>query len=236
MSAKGTVYLVPNLLGVVAPEDVLPKRTLDVARSIAHWLVETPKPARAFLKSIGAQRPIAELSIVSMSEASAPPIEAMLAPARDGHAVGILSDAGCPGIADPGAPVVAAAHAAGLRVVPLVGPSSLLLALMAAGMNGQRFAFHGYLPVRPDAREAALRRLEAESRAALCTQLFIETPYRNAALLATIVNTLAPATRLCVAADLTLPTESVATREVREWRRVDAQRYAKRPAIFVLSA
>ena len=236
MKPRGSVYLVPNLLGVVPPEDVLPKRTLDVARSIEHWLVETPKPARAFIKSIGAQRPIAQMSIVSMSEAGALPIETMLAPAREGHDVGILSDAGCPGVADPGAPVVAGAHAAGLRVVPLVGPSSLLLALMAAGMNGQRFAFHGYLPVRPDEREAALRRLEAASRAAQCTQLFIETPYRNAALLATIVQTLAPSTRLCVAADLTLPTESVATREVRDWRRVDASRYAKRPAIFVVSA
>jgi len=235
MTARGVVYLVPNLLGVVPPEDVLPKRTLDVARSLEHWLVETPKPARAFIKSVGSARPIAALSIASMSEVSTS-IDALLAPARGGHDVGILSDAGCPGIADPGAQVVAAAHAAGLRVVPLVGPSSLLLALMAAGMNGQRFAFHGYLPVRADARDAALRRLEAESRAAHCTQLFIETPYRNAALLEAIVQTLAPATRVCVAADVTLPTESIETRSARDWRRVDAQRYAKRPAIFLLEA
>jgi 16S rRNA (cytidine1402-2'-O)-methyltransferase len=236
LSVRGAVYLVPNLLGVIPAEDVLPMRTLDVARSIEHWLVETPKPARAFLKSIGPRRPLAQMSIVSIVEGNAPSIEAMLAPAREGHDVGILSDAGCPGIADPGAQVVAAAHAEELRVVPLVGPSSLLLALMAAGMNGQRFAFHGYLPVRPDEREAALRRLETESRATQCTQLFIETPYRNAALLAAILLTLAPSTRLCVAADLTLPTESVSTRSVRDWRRVDAQRYAKRPAIFLFSA
>ena len=236
MTAHGTVYLVPNLLGVVPPDDVLHRRTLEVARTIGHWLVETPKPARAFLKSIGPRVPIAQMSMVSIVESNAPSLEAMLAPASEGHDIGILSDAGCPGIADPGARVVAAAHMADIRVVPLVGPSSLVLALMAAGMNGQRFAFHGYLPVRPDEREAALRRLESESRAAQCTQLFIETPYRNAALLASIVQTLAPSTRLCVAADLTLPTETVATRDVREWRRVDAQTYAKRPAIFLIDA
>ena len=236
MTAHGTVYLVPNLLGVVPPDDVLPRRTLEVARTIGHWLVETPKPARAFLKSIGPRVAIAQMSMVSIVESNAPSLEAMLAPASEGHDIGILSDAGCPGIADPGARVVAAAHMADIRVVPLVGPSSLVLALMAAGMNGQRFAFHGYLPVRPDEREAALKRLESESRAAQCTQLFIETPYRNAALLASIVQTLAPSTRLCVAADLTLPTETVATRDVREWRRVDAQTYAKRPAIFLIDA
>jgi 16S rRNA (cytidine1402-2'-O)-methyltransferase len=153
-----------------------------------------------------------------------------------GEDLGVLSDAGCPGVADPGAIVVAAAHAHDLRVVPLVGPSSLLLALMAAGLNGQRFAFHGYLPVKPDERAAALRRLEAESRAQRCAQMFIETPYRNVALLATVVQSLAPATRLCVTVDLTLPTESVATRTVREWRAIDVATYAKRPAIFLIEA
>ena len=236
MSSRGTLYLVPNLLGVVAPDDVLPRRTLAVARAIEHWLVETPKPARAFLKSIAPQRPIAQMSIVSLSQPNAPAFDAMLAPLHDGHDVGILSDAGCPGIADPGSQVVAAAHRSGVRVVPLVGPSSLLLALMAAGMNGQRFAFHGYLPVRPDQREAALRRLESESRSSHCTQLFIETPYRNAALLATMMQTLAPTTRVCVAADLTLPSESVETRDARDWARVDPTIYARRPAIFLISA
>jgi len=235
MAARGTVYLVPNLLGVVAPEDVLPRRTIAVARTIEHWLVETPKPARAFLKSIGSPRPIAQLSIASMSE-GATSVEALLAPAWEGHDIGILSDAGCPGIADPGAQIVACAHAAGLRIVPLVGPSSLLLALMASGMNGQRFAFHGYLPVKPEARDPALRRLEIDSRTAQCTQLFIETPYRNATLLHAIVDTLSPTTRLCLAVDLTLPTESIVSRAVSEWRGVDAQRYAKRPAIFLLDA
>jgi 16S rRNA (cytidine1402-2'-O)-methyltransferase len=233
----GRIYLVPNLLGVVPPADVLPTRTIEIARALANWLVETPKPARAFLKSLAPDRPIAALSITPIGDAlDARSADALLAPALRGEDVGVLSDAGCPGVADPGALVVAAAHARGLRVAPLVGPSSLLLALMASGMDGQRFAFHGYLPTKPDDRAAALRRLEAESRAQRCTQLFIETPYRNVAMLATLVQALAPATRVCVAVELTLPTESVTTRPVHEWRGVDFATYAKRPAIFLLEA
>ncbi len=148
--------------------------------------------------------------------------------------MGLLSDAGCPGIADPGALLVAQAHRDGIAVVPLVGPSSIVLALMASGMNGQGFAFHGYLPVKPDARADAMRRLEADSRRTGFAQLFIETPYRNPVLLTALIATLAPATRLCVAADLTLATESVVSQTIREWRAADVARYAKRPAIFVL--
>jgi 16S rRNA (cytidine1402-2'-O)-methyltransferase len=233
----GTLYLVPNLLGAAPPDDVLPSRTLAVARALAHWIVETPKPARAFLKSIAPERPIAGLAIAEIGEhPDSGRLRALLAPARAGHDVGVLSDAGCPGVADPGALLVAAAHAQGLRVVPLVGPSSLLLALMASGMNGQRFAFHGYLPAKPEARAAAVRALEVESRSLGVTQLFIETPYRNVAMLETLVATLAPGTRLCVAADLTLPTESVATRPARDWRGRDLAAYARRPAIFLIEA
>jgi len=236
MSA-GRLYLVPNLLGVVPPEDVLPLRTIRIARSLVHWVVETPKPARAFLKMLMTERPIPQLSITTMVDAlDAQSADALLTPALRGEDVGLLSDAGCPGIADPGAIIVRAAHARNIRVVPLVGPSSLLLALMAAGMNGQRFAFSGYLPAKPDERAAALRRLEAESRAQHCTQLFIETPYRNVAMLGTIAQVLAPATRVCVAVDLTLPTEDVATRRISEWRAIDFAPYAKRPAIFLLEA
>ena len=233
----GRIFLVPNLLGVVTPADVLPMRTIEVARTLAHWVVETPKPARAFLKSLDSRRPVAELSIQAIGESpDASAIGRLLAPALEGHDLGVLSDAGCPGIADPGAMLVAEAHVRGMTVVPLVGPSSVLLALMAAGMNGQRFTFHGYLPVKPDQRAVALRKLEAESRAQRCTQLFIETPYRNVTMLASIVATLAPATRVCVAADLTLPTESVVTRPAKAWRAQDLGGYAKRPAIFLLEA
>ena len=160
----GRLFIVPNLLGVVAPEAVLPERTIVVARALAHYVVENAKPARAFLKSLGPKLPLREIEIVELGES---PLRErcaeLLAPARSGDDMGLLSDAGCPGIADPGALLVAQAHRDGIAVVPLVGPSSILLALMASGMNGQGFAFHGYLPVKPDARAEALRRLEADS-------------------------------------------------------------------------
>lgn len=236
MSA-GALFVVPSLLGVVPPGNVLPVRTIEVARALEHWVVETPKPARAFLKSLAPSRPIAALSIRALGEApDAKSVAALLEPALEGHDLGLLSDAGCPGVADPGAALVAGAHTRGIRVVPLVGPSSLLLALMAAGLEGQRFAFHGYLPTAADARAVALRKLEGASRAQRATQLFIETPYRNVAMLATLVEALGPATRLCVAVDLTLPSESVLTRPVRDWRGRSFAGYAKRPAIFLINA
>jgi 16S rRNA (cytidine1402-2'-O)-methyltransferase len=236
-AVHGRLLLVPNLLGAVIPTAVLPSRTIDAARGVAHWVVETPKAARAFLKSLEMPRPIAELSIDALGDSPTPAqARALLAPVRAGHDVGLLSDAGCPGVADPGAILVAEAHAEGIVVVPLVGPSSIVLALMAAGMNGQRFAFHGYLPVPPDARAAALRQLESDSRAHRCTQIFIETPYRNVAMIGTLRDTLRPATRLAVACDLTLPTESVVSQPVSAWRGRDLSAYAKRPAIFLLQA
>jgi 16S rRNA (cytidine1402-2'-O)-methyltransferase len=234
---RGTLYLVPNLLGAVPPADVLPERTIAIARRIAHWIVETPKPARAFLRTLGIERPIAALDLQTLGDAPSPmELDRMLAPARDGEDVGMLSDAGCPAVADPGALLVAAAHAGGIRVVPLVGPSSLLLALMASGLNGQRFSFHGYLPAAAGERASALKRLEARSHAHRSAELFIETPYRTIAMLETIVESLEPVTRVCIAADVTLPTESVTTLPVSRWRAIDAARYAKRPAIFILQA
>jgi len=233
----GVVYVVPNLLGVVPPSHALPQRTIDVARSLVHWIVETPKPARAFLKALHVATPIASLDLRTFPTApGAANLATLLAPAREGRDIGLLTDAGCPGVADPGATVVAAAHGAGIRVVPLVGPSAILLALMASGMNGQSFAFHGYLPVKPDARTKALRALEADSRTHRRAELFIETPYRNVAMLAAIVQALNPATLLCVAVDLTLPSETIERRDVAAWRDHDIARFAKRPALFVMQA
>jgi len=233
----GSVFLVPNLLGAVEPAAVLPAHTLHVAQALTHWVVETPKAARAFLKTIGVAGPIAALDMKPLPEAPSPAeLDALLAPAVAGNDLGVLSDAGCPGVADPGAVLVAAAHARGLRVVPLVGPSAVLLALMAAGMNGQRFAFHGYLPVKPDARARGLERLEQASRTEACTQVFIETPYRNPAMIAACAATLQPATLLCVAADLTLATETIERRTAAQWRREDATRFDRRPALFLLQA
>jgi len=233
----GTLYLVPNLLGLVPPENVLPARTIAVARGLGFFILENAKPARAFLKSLGPTRPLREIAISEIGvEPSAARCALLLAPARAGHDTGIMSDAGCPGIADPGALVVAAAHRERIAVVPLVGPSSVLLALMASGMNGQGFTFHGYLPVKAPARAEALRTLEAESRRTGHAQLFIETPYRNGPLLASIVETCRPSTRLCVAADLTLASESVESRAVGDWKGRDFAGYAKRPAMYVLQS
>jgi 16S rRNA (cytidine1402-2'-O)-methyltransferase len=234
---RGRLVLVPNLLGLVQPEKVLPAHTMTVARGLAHYIVENAKPARAFLQSLSPTLPIRQIDIVELGDAPTPQrCGELLAPARAGHDLGLLSDAGCPGIADPGALVVAQAHREGIEVAPLVGPSSVVLALMASGMNGQGFTFHGYLPVKAEPRNAAIRRLEAESRRTGHAQIFIETPYRNAALLAALAASCEPATRLCVAADLTMATESVVSQTIRAWRHADVARYAKRPAIFVLQA
>jgi 16S rRNA (cytidine1402-2'-O)-methyltransferase len=234
---RGTLYLVPNLLGAIPPADVLPAHTIAIARGLRHWVVETPKAARAFLKSLAPPHPIAELDIRPLpGNASGATLSALLAATEVGEDIGLLSDAGCPGVADPGAALVAAAHAAGVRVVPLVGPSSLLLALMASGMNGQSFAFHGYLPVAAGERAAALRRLEDESRTLQRAQLFIETPYRNEAMVKAIGETLRPETLVCIAVDLTLPGETIERRTAAAWKREDPARFAKRPALFVLDA
>lgn len=233
----GTLYLVPNLLGVVPPEEVLPAKTIAIARRLDHFIVENAKPARAFLKSLEPARPVREIAIVELGiEPPAARLAELLAPARAGHDMGLVSDAGCPAIADPGARLVAAAHEAGIPVVPLVGPSSVLLALMASGMNGQGFTFHGYLPVKPPARVLALQGIEAASLRTGHAQLFIETPYRNEAMLASIVEACRASTRLCVAADLTLASESVESRAIGDWKRSAFARYVKRPAMFVLQA
>lgn len=235
---SGTLYLVPNLLGAVAPATVLPAHTIDVACRLVHWVVETPKAARAFLKSLDVPRPIAEFDVLPLAAPSngGEDVEKALATLRAGHDVGLLSDAGCPGVADPGAALVAAAHEHEVRVVPLVGPSAILLALMASGMNGQQFCFHGYLPAKPDARLNALRGVEQQSRTHRRTELFIETPYRNAALLQAMAQALGARTRVCVAADLTLATQTIECKAAADWRGDDGRRFERRPAIFLLQA
>ena len=231
----GTLYLVPNLLGIVAPEAVLPQRTLDVARALRRFVVENAKPTRAFLKGLALDVPLASLAIDEIPrESDRTALEALLAPAMAGEDIGVVSDAGCPGIADPGGALVATAHRLGIRVVPLVGPSAILLALMAAGCNGQSFAFHGYLPVDAAARIARIAELEAAIARTGATQLFIETPYRNEAMLGTLLAHCRAETQLCVAADLTLPNETIVSAPVRAWKARPVGGWAKRPALFLL--
>ncbi|HXF65601.1 MAG TPA: SAM-dependent methyltransferase [Burkholderiales bacterium] len=228
---KGTLYLVPVALDAEAAA-VLPQATLEVVRSLRTFIVENAKSARRFLKAVGHPGPLQALGFHRLDEHVKPEdLERLLALLLGGEDCGLMSEAGCPAVADPGADLVLRAHRAGVRVVPLVGPSSLLLALMASGLDGQRFAFHGYLPADRTGRERALRALEA--RAAEATQIFIETPYRNAALLAALLQVCRPDTLLAIAADLTRPTEFIATRTVAEWRK-NPPRLERRPAVFLL--
>jgi 16S rRNA (cytidine1402-2'-O)-methyltransferase len=233
--SPGRLYLLPNLLGVVPPESVLPQRTLDVARALRHFVVETPKAARQFLKMLETNHPLQALRLSELNEHTpSDRVDALLAPVIEGEDVGLLSDAGCPGVADPGAALVAAAHRAGVPVVPLVGPSAVLLALMASGMNGQAFAFHGYLPAKPPARAAALESLDHAVARTGATQLFIETPYRNDAMVEAVLETCSLPIRFCVAADLTLPSELIVSRPIAAWRKETRPTLAKRPAMFLL--
>ena len=233
--SPGRLYLVPNLLGVVPPKEVLPERTMTIARGLEHFVVETPKAARQFIISLRSERPIQLIDFATLDvDTPADEVPALLRPAIDGEDLGLLSDAGCPGVADPGALLVAAAHRAGVRVVPLVGPSAILLALMAAGMNGQQFAFHGYLPVPAEARVKALKTLDDAVARSGATQIYIETPYRNDAMLAATLAACRASTELCVASDLTLPTEQVIRRSITDWRRAERVEFNRRPAIFLL--
>ncbi|MCC6610096.1 MAG: SAM-dependent methyltransferase [Burkholderiales bacterium] len=223
------------MLGAGKPDHVLPAGVIARVRTLRYFVAERPRAARAFLKAIGLPCPLTEVRIATLDEHTPPErLPALLAPLAQASG-GLLSEAGAPAVADPGAALVRLAHAHGVRVAPLVGPSAVLLALMAAGLEGQRFAFHGYLPVAERALVQRLRELEAASRRRAETQLFIETPYRNDRLLAALLGTCAPETLLCVATDLTLATESVATRDIAAWRR-DAPRIGKRPTVFLLLA
>ena len=235
--ASGRLFLVPCWISPETPsETVLPTPVIALVRRLDTFIVENAKSARAFIAACGHPRPLRELSMAELNEHTAEAaIAQLLAPLREGKDVGLLSEAGVPAVADPGARLVAAAHAEGIRVMPLVGPSSLLLALMASGLEGQRFRFHGYLPAQSAARRERLAELERQSAAANETQLFIETPYRNDALLADIIATCRPDTRLCVAADLTGPEETIRTQDVAAWR-VKPALLGKRPAVFLLLA
>lgn len=233
----GRLLLIPTLLGETPVERVLPGHTIAEAARLTHFVAESAKSARAFLKRLPIARPLQSLAIAELNEHTpATAVARLLQPALDGHDLGLMSDAGCPGVADPGTLLVAQAHRQGVQVVPLVGPSSLLLALMVSGLNGQGFVFHGYLPVAADARVAALKRIEQASAQSGQSQLFIEAPYRNEAMLTAILRACRPDTDLCVAVDLTTESEAIATRTVREWNRHDFGALQKRPAIFVLQA
>ena len=233
----GRLYLLPAALSEDSPpESVVPAAVLQRMRELRHFVVEDAKTARRWLAACGHPGPLRELAMAVLDEHTPPnAVSALLAPVREGHDVGLLSEAGLPAVADPGAALVAAAHAEGIAVVPLVGPSSVLLALMASGLDGQRFRFVGYVPVEAAARRAALQELERQSARHRETQVFIETPYRNEALLADVLASCKGTTRLAVAADLTGPGEWIRSAPVDAWKAKPAA-IGKRPAIFLMLA
>ncbi|MDZ4202450.1 MAG: SAM-dependent methyltransferase [Gallionella sp.] len=234
---KGTLYLIPCTLGDTPATQVLPQHTIDVARKLKHFVVEQAKTARQFLSALKPELPIQSLHFAMLNEhTEARELADLLAPLLAGEDVGIISEAGCPGIADPGADLVNLAHRHGIRVVPLVGPSSILLALMASGLNGQCFAFHGYLPIAEEDRARTIAVLEAESAKRNQTQLFIETPYRNDKMFHALLAHCRAQTLLCIACDISLPGELIQTRSIAQWKSAPPPPLHKRPSLFLLLA
>ena len=234
VSTYGTLYLIPTTLGDTEPLEVLPLTIKRTVEGIDHYIVENEKTARRFIKKITPRKSQAQLEIVPLNKYTEPEIlPEYLLPCLEGQDVGVLSEAGCPGVADPGAIIVRLAHEKGIRVVPLVGPSSIILALMASGLNGQNFAFNGYLPIDAQERKKLLKSLEKKSRELGQTQLFMETPYRNDKLFAELIRTLRADTLLCIGADLTLKTEWIRTMTVSQWKGKTPGLH-KRPAIYAI--
>jgi 16S rRNA (cytidine1402-2'-O)-methyltransferase len=230
----GKLYLIPTTLGDTEPLEVMPLSVKKVVEEIDSFVVENEKSARRFVKKIAPKKSQPDLKIMLLDKyADAMEVRHYLDDCEKGISVGVLSEAGVPAIADPGAELVKLAHQKGIQVVPLVGPSSILMAMMSSGMNGQNFAFNGYLPIDKSERKKAIKRLEKISKDTDQSQIFIETPYRNNKMFADLKAYLSPKTRLCIAADLTLSSEYIKTLRTEEWRHVQPNLH-KRPAIFIL--
>lgn len=231
---KGTLYLIPAMLGDTEASQVLPAKTLEVIRTLSCFIAEELKTARRFLRNAGVSGDLNEKTWLVFNEhSSTNDLSEFIQPLLDGCDTGLLSEAGMPCIADPGYEIVQAAHEAGITVKPLTGPSSVFLALAASGMNGQNFIFHGYLPVEKHAREKRLKELEMAAVQNNQSQIFIETPYRNKQMLDAILHTCKSTTRLCIAADITLATESIRTLFVDQWKKQNPDIH-KHPVIFII--
>lgn len=231
---NGKLYLIPVMLGDNEPKDVLPEQVARTISFIDHYVVENSKVARKFIKAIYPEKQQSTLTLFELNKhTDNKEINSFLQPILEGKNLGLMSDAGCPGIADPGAAIVKLAHEKGIQVVPLVGPSSILLAMMASGMNGQSFTFNGYLPIDKSEKKQELKRLEKLSFERDQSQIFIETPYRNNNILEDIIQSLHPQTSVCVACDITLPTEYIKTLPASLWKKEKVDLH-KRPCIFVI--
>lgn len=228
------LYLIPTPLGEYDPSEVLPQSVLRTIPSLSTFVVEELRTARRFLSAAGLRGHIDSLDLHTLNEHSTPAEIQALLPLFEKGDVGLLSEAGLPAVADPGAALVALCQQKGIEVVPLVGPSSLMLALMASGLNGQSFAFCGYIPAKTEERRAALKALEKTSSAKKQTQILIETPYRNDSLFADMLATLSGGTRVCIAADITLPSQTILTKTVEKWRGVKDFCIGKRPCVFLV--
>ena len=231
---RGTLYLIPSTLGDTRPEDVLPEKTLRIIRSLNSFIVEEIRSARRFLRKAGFAGNFDETGLLIYNEHTRKEeLSSFLSPMINGTDTGLLSEAGTPCIADPGAEIVDIARDAGIRIVPLAGPNSILLALMASGFNGQNFTFHGYLPIDRKERQNKIRDLERAALERDQTQIFIETPYRNKAIFEALINCCKPSSRLCIAMDLTLESESIRVYSINEWR-IKNEQLPKKPAVFLL--
>jgi 16S rRNA (cytidine1402-2'-O)-methyltransferase len=219
IGVKGTIYLIPVTLGGDDYKSVIPEKVLDITRQLRHFVVENTRSARRYLRLIDKQFPIDESHFYELNEHTREEdLVGFLEPAAKGLNIGLMSEAGLPGIADPGANIIRIAHSRGIRVIPLSGPSSIVLALISSGLNGQNFSFNGYLPVKQDARELKLKELEKKARTGH-TQIFMETPYRSRKMIESILQVCQRDTLLCIAADITLPTESIRTMPIAEWKK-----------------
>lgn len=236
--AAGTLYFIPvPLAESTTPQQVVPPEVISRMHSLQHFIVENEKTARQFLAASGHPVPIRELTFALLTKDTQPKdLPALLQPLQKGLDVGLMSEAGCPGIADPGAALAAVAHQKNIRVAPLIGPSSLLLGLMASGLNGQRFTFLGYLPSDKSERIKAIKGIEFDSRKQQATQLFIETPYRNQHMLEDLIANLQPQTKLCVACNITAEDELIVTRTAAEWKKTSLPDVHKKPTVFLLLA
>ncbi len=233
--AYGKIYMLPCPISEGNPYDVLPEANRAVMGRLDYFIVENVRTARRFLSAAKIGRPIEELEFAECNEhTTALEIEPLLKPILEGRSAGIISEAGLPGVADPGADVVALAQKKGIEVIPLVGPSSILMALMASGQNGQSFAFNGYLPIKPAERAKALRNFERRAQVEGQSQIFIEAPYRNEKLLGDMLATLSGTTRVTVAVDITSPTQIIRTLSVEQWRKTPLPDMHKRPTIFII--
>lgn len=230
----GKLYLIPNTLGSAETTHIIPPDVAQIAVKLRHFIVEEIRSARRFLRILDRQMDIDNSQFMMLNKHTTPAQRSeYLKPLKAGHDVGIISEAGCPGVADPGADVVKMAHEAGIQVVPMVGPSSILLAMMASGMNGQNFAFNGYLPIKKDERIKTISQLEQRSRGEKQSQIFMETPFRNNYLADDIIHTCNENTRLCIAYNLTLPDEFVVTKPISQWKG-KLPDLTKKPTIFIL--